>query len=460
VTAAEKRQGPRSPGEETDHYRLLRIDPDAPRELIVEAYWYVAGKLRAEQAVRKGVERDLNAANAAYAELVDAERRRAYDATVPRVQELRRARAEAKAKEQHSPLFVRLLRRPSAQRSQLSADYYAILSVDPQAEAPLIARAHAIVRALRTGGDSADQGAAREPAEMDEALSVLLDNERRAAYDRSLSLAAEPLETTAEEAAVMEEEPAAAVAVAEASPPSSASIPDEPPAAEAQTVEQAHDLRPSVWRTVLRLLGRAAIASGRFLIRCAVVVASVLRRMTLWAIAQGRRGVLAFIRAVRRLAERWSERRSRERAASPADLLDRRVLRDAVPQQLRREQREPEDTHGRARLLITEASGKTEIVILGDKPVTLGSDRICEVVLEAEAGLVAAAHAQIWFAGDHFVIRSLSPRYATRIGEHEINWAVLDDGDEVEIGRCRIRFETMHPGGTVPDFLSVQHSPR
>ena len=456
MTAPKNDGEPRSPGEETDHYHLLQIDPDAPHELIIEAYWYVAGKLRAEQAVRKGVERELDAANAAYAGLVDPERRHAYDATVPRVQELRRARAERKTAEQPPPLLARLLRRSSVQSPRAGADYYAIIAVDPQAEAPLIARAHAILHTLRSGSDSAGRGAVRSLAELDEAYSALLDNERRAAYDRSLSPAAEPVETSAAEVAAAVEEPVAA----EASPPPSASMPDEPPTAEAQPAEQAQDLRPSAWRTVLRLLGRAAIASGRFLIRCAVVVASVLRRAILWAIAQGRRGVLAFMRAVRRFAERWGERRGRERSAPPADLLDRRIRRDTAPSQLRREKGETAQEPGRARLHIAEASGKSGVVVVGDKPITLGSDRTCEVVLEAEDGLVAAAHAQIWLAEDHFVIRSLSLRHATRIGGNEVNWAVLDDGDEIEIGRCRIRFETMHPSGTVPDFLSMQHSPR
>lgn len=452
MKAAKNDGEPRSPGEEADHYRLLQIDPDAPHELIIEAYWYVAGKLRAEQPVKRGVERELDAVNAAYAELVETERRRAYDATVSRVQELRRARAEAKAAEQPPPLLARLFGKPSPRRH---SDYYALLAVDPQAEAPLIARAHAILHALRSGSDSAGRGAVRSLTKLDEAYSALLDNERRAAYDRSLSPAAEPVETSAEEVATTEGEPAAA-----ASPPSSASTPVEPPAAVPQPAAEPQSPQTARRHLTLRPVGRGALIAGRSLGRSAVFAASSFLRGIGWAVAQGGRRSLALAQAVRHLAERWGERRGRERFAPPADLLDRRIRRDAVPPQLRREKGERKEAPGRARLLITEASGKTDTVILDDRPITLGSDRTCEVVLEAEAGLVAAAHAQIWFAGDRFVIRSLSPRHATRIGGNEVNWAVLDDGDEIEIGRCRIRFETMHPSGTVPDFLSMQHSPR
>ncbi len=211
---------------------------------------------------------------------------------------------------------------------------------------------------------------------------------------------------------------------------------------------------------MLQLAERAALATGRFLRRWAIIIARAVRRATLWALAQAKRGSLALARTVRRLAEQWAERRARQRAGPPPDLLDRRVLRDAVPQQLRRGPSEGKEKPGRARLLVMEASGKADVVVLGDKPITLGSDPASEVVLEADDGLVAAAHAQIWFAGGHFAIRSLSPRHVTRVGGNKVNWAVLDDGDEIEIGRCRMRFETMHPSETTPDFLSAQPSSR
>ncbi len=142
-----------------------------------------------------------------------------------------------------------------------------------------------------------------------------------------------------------------------------------------------------------------------------------------------------------------------------ADLLDQRVLRDAAPPPLRKETQEEIMSHSRARLVITRVSGESDRVALGDKPITIGSDDTCDVILEADGGLVAAAHAQIWFTGDNFVIRSLNPRYATRIGGSKVNWAMLDDGDEIEIGRCRIRFEAIDAGEPVPDYLSLHHSP-
>ena len=443
MTAPKNDEEPRPLAEDRDHYRLLQIDPDAPREVIVEAYWYVVQKLLASRTVKESVERQMEAINVAYATLLDSRRRRAYDATVPRVQELRRARAEAKAAEQPPPppLLIRLLSGPLPPPPPPRVDYYALLAVDPQAEAPLIARAHALMRCRRSEGNGAIIRAAARLAELDEAYSVLLDEEGRAAYDLSLLAAAEEAAAkAADEAATTVERPAAA--------------------AEAQPA--AGPLGPQAirWHPMLQLAGRVALATGRFLRQWAILIARALRRVAVWALAQAKRGSLALARVARRLAEQWGERRARQRAASPADLLDQRVLRDAVPQQLRRGPGESKEKPGRARLHVTEASGRAGIVVLGDKPITLGSDPTSEVVLEADDGLVAAAHAQIWFAGGHFAIRSLSPRHVTRVGGNKVNWAVLDDGDEIEIGRCRIRFETMHPSEAMPDFLSAQPSPR
>jgi curved DNA-binding protein CbpA len=444
VTASKNDEEPPSLAEDKDHYRLLQIDPDAPREVIVEAYWYVVQKLLASRTSKQSVERQMKAINVAYAVLLNSRRRRAYDATLARVQELRQARAEAKAAQQPPPpppLLIRLLYGPPPPPPPPPRpDYYALLAVDPQAEAPLIARAHALMRCHRSEGNGAIVRAAARLAELDEAYSVLLDEEQRAAYDLWLAGAAEDAARSAEAAAIMEERLAA----------------------EAEAQPAAWPQGPQAVRTnvVLQLVGRAALATGRFLRGCAVLVASAIRLAVVWALTQGKRAALAIAQAARGLAAQLGERRARERAPSSADLLDQRLLRDSVPQQLRRAPSEGKEKPGRARLHITEASGKADIVGVGDKPITLGSDPCSEVFLEADDGLVAAAHAQIWFAGGHFAIRSLSPRHVTRVGGNNVNWAMLDDGDEIEIGRCRIRFETMHPSGTTPDFLSARPSPR
>jgi predicted component of type VI protein secretion system len=110
-----------------------------------------------------------------------------------------------------------------------------------------------------------------------------------------------------------------------------------------------------------------------------------------------------------------------------------------------------------ARLIVRDPAGEDEPVDLGQEPVTLGSDRECDVCLPAEPGAVAPAHAQIWFSGERFVIRSLDPLHPTILCGEQVNWASLDDGDEIEIGPYRLRFEMADGWEEFPAFLTTEH---
>ncbi len=177
----EHADGHDSPAGPTDYYRLLRVDPDAPHELVAEAYGYLASRLRAEKLVRRSAERELAALNSAYQVLAAAEQRRAYDATVSRVLKLRRERADRAEQSRRRPLLARLLKKPP-RRSQV--DYYELLRVDRDAEPPLVARAYSILRTLHS--KKATGEASKEYlSDLAQARTVLLNRERRAAYDES-----------------------------------------------------------------------------------------------------------------------------------------------------------------------------------------------------------------------------------------------------------------------------------
>jgi hypothetical protein len=124
------------------------VDPDAPYELVAEAYWYLVNRLKAEQASGESAAQQLAALNTAYAVLVDPEQRRAYDETVARVVELRRARAERRQALKRRPVLGRFFER---QRRQ-EVDCFELLRVDPLAEPLLIDRAYSIMRALYSTG--------------------------------------------------------------------------------------------------------------------------------------------------------------------------------------------------------------------------------------------------------------------------------------------------------------------
>ncbi len=417
-----------SPAAPDDHYRLLQLDPDAPQQLIAEAYWFLASRLRAEKLVRRSAERELVGLNAAYQILAVAEQRRAYDATVARVLDLRRERAERiDASRQSFP--GRLFRKP--QRPQV--DFYELLRVDPAAEPPLIARAYSMLRMLHSK-KAAGEAPKEYLSELAQARAVLLDRARRAAYDKSrLQPAPAPEAKPAEAPEVAAE----TVAVK----PKAVERPERPASPGWQA--RAAPAMSKALGAAAKGGGRLAVASGRIGYRGLSVTAK-----------GGAKGFAATLRAGGRAAERLRSSEPVKRPAAP--LPDDRLLRDISPAARARRMALDGPRHGR--LVVHSPEGQEETVDLGEEPVTLGSDRECDVRLAAEPGPVAPAHAQIWFTGERFVIRSLDPIHPTVLCGQRVNWAGLDDGDEIEIGPHRLRFEAAHALDAPPEFLTTERN--
>jgi curved DNA-binding protein CbpA len=428
VKAQEHADGRDSPAEPTDHYRLLLVDPDAPHEVVAEAYWYLASRLRAEQAVRRSAERELAAINAAYQVLAVVEQRRAYDATVPRVVELRRQRAERARQQQRRGLSARLLRRP---QPPLKPDYYELLRVDPEAEPPLIARAYSILRTLHS--KRAPGGAPKEYLrDLAQARGVLIDRVRRAAYDE---WRARP--------------PPGPDASPATQPPTEVVAAVETPGAEQS--EEPASLR---WQAqVMPVLSKAFIVTAKAGGRAAAGGARLSCRGISVAARGGGRGLVAGLRAGSRGVARL---RAPEGLRGPAlPLPDDRLLRDVAPAGTR-SRRAAAGGPRRGRLVMRGPEDREETFDLGKGPVIVGSGRDCDIRLAAEPGQVAPAHAQIWFTGERFVIRSLDPLHPTLLCGQRVNWAGLDDGDEIEIGPHRLRFEAVDLWDNPPDFLTLE----
>ena len=184
MEAQEHADGHGSSGETSDHYRLLQVDPDAPQLLVEEAYWHLVGKLLAGQAVTDEAQRELVALNAAYTLLAHPQRRRAYDATVKRVAELRLERAQ-----RDRPAKKRAPANSPESPPDPPRDYYELLHVDRTADPTLIERAYSILRVLHSGR-KAGELPGEFLAEITAAFTTLLDGESRAVYDRSLEEAA------------------------------------------------------------------------------------------------------------------------------------------------------------------------------------------------------------------------------------------------------------------------------
>jgi hypothetical protein len=172
----------------------------------------------------------------------------------------------------------------------------------------------------------------------------------------------------------------------------------------------------------------------------------------LTAVAEGGRSALTSAGGGRRAV---AQLRRPDRIKKPAaPLPDERLLRDVTAVAAKTSRAAPHNPL-RGRLVVRSPDGREETVDLGEQPVTLGSERECDVRLDTEKGPLAPAHAQIWFNGERFLIRSLDPLCPTLVCGQRVNWAGLDNGDEIEIGPHRLRFEVVEQWDTPPEFLTI-----
>ena len=447
MAASNKDQSP-PPDEELDHYRLLQLDPDAPQELIVEAYWHFAEKLRAQQDIGEGVYRELEGLNLAYTQLVVPERRQAYDAGLERVLQIRRGRDRLRAMRRKRPLLARILAPERDVQPKPMLDGYALLCVDPAADTPLIELAYRILRSLDL---EPEDEALRSRKELREAYETLIDEERRAAYDAALAKGRQHPEPSTElkPQAKRQSRPRK-----ERKP--RAARPVTGTLSQAQPIEKEKKHRDSEEGSLFRSLGTAVAGAARLTGRSAMRSGHLVGKGSVWAVRRVRRDMVAAGRGLAQMREDYREWRAEARAEADDVILEQRVLRDTIPPAFRPDGEKPLEKPCRARLEVVESSGKRYGVALEEKAVTLGSGRDCEVPLDPEQGTVADAHTQIWCTGGRYIVRSLSSRCPTIVNGSTVNWALLDDGDEIEIGRHHIRFQLVGRKGQVPDYLSAR----
>lgn len=455
-----------------DFYRLLQLDPDAPRELIAEAYWYLAGRLQVGRQERPGLREQLDALNEAYATLISPERRKIYDATIPRVRKLRRERARAVEKGSRRSWVPLLARRRTPRGLARSIDYYAVLYLDPATEPAIVHRAYSVLRVLHGNGlANAD--------ELVEAYAMLADPARRAAYDAFLPMAAESVSRPAvspPSAAPMALPPTALEATA-SSAEAQASTPE--------TVTPGPNMRVSAAKApalVLRAVAAAARPAGRTLWWGLAGGARLSRRFVVWAwpiVRERSRQFAAWAWPIVRTWSRWLAARAwlvTKALARAAARATREAVRHALTWwRERRASAEPiEDWAVRSRLsrglaggahsgslgeghlpgavpqpaarLIVETGAQTGVVLeLEGEPVTLGAGEECALRLPSDGGQVAPEHARIWQRQGRFIIRQLGGQPCILVDGRAIPWAVLEDGDRIEIGAHVVRFRLVGP---------------
>lgn len=100
-----------------------------------------------------------------------------------------------------------------------------------------------------------------------------------------------------------------------------------------------------------------------------------------------------------------------------------------------------------ARLILQDGAAGRKAFPLTRRPATLGSDASCEVVLADRGHRVAAEQARVWYRDGKFMLHKLSRRGITRVAGREVAWAVLEDGDLIEVGPFQLLFQSLPTEG-------------
>lgn len=78
-------------------------------------------------------------------------------------------------------------------------------------------------------------------------------------------------------------------------------------------------------------------------------------------------------------------------------------------------------------------------VALGDIPITVGFGSDCMVML-TNGSSVRTERARIWRRDGNYMLHNLSRVGGVSISGRAVTWAVLEDGDEIDIGGCKLLF--------------------
>jgi hypothetical protein len=121
-------------------------------------------------------------------------------------------------------------------------------------------------------------------------------------------------------------------------------------------------------------------------------------------------------------------------AVPPGPLLDQTVLyeRPVAPEA------RPAAASAPARALLRGAGGQWE---LGEAVTVIGRSRRCDIVLTDPN--VSRQHAEVRRQGDGFSVTDLGSTNGTRVNRRDVNQAVLQHGDRLELGTTELRFERL-----------------
>ena len=425
-----------------DLYQVLQVDPLASREFIAEAYWALIRKAKTLRSQDQTGDQTLHQLNVAYATLFDPDLRLSYNRTLPP----HRLDGSPSIGGRQRPLRHRLLESRHLPSRTNKRNLYQILQVDPNAEHELIVASYACLR--QQGGEGIWSGRASLEAldELTEAFSVLSDPEQRASYDANYpDLRGEKESDPESSPASAADEPGIDTVDSESTYPAvSKALPGTakpPPAAN----------RSRFPRKLIQFLGRTLVVAGRG----TRYTGRHLYRGTRWLV------IVVLAPAPRKLVTaggnhidallKWLELRSpppltddmddaiRERLFANNELS----LQGPLPATAPRNSEQP--GIALARLVIRDGPHADSTFILTERPISLGADPRCDVILEAQGDDVAPLHARIWYRAGRFMFHQIADRENILVGARPLTWGILEDGDELRISHHRLTFELTSP---------------
>jgi curved DNA-binding protein CbpA len=451
-----------------DPYKTLELHPQAPRDLVVAAYWALVARAKQRRTGSGAAGGSLDELNAAYRLLADEAARAAYDAQ-HRVTESRGSRVRSTGKGLGVLGFFGKARLVSDHD-----DFYHLLCVDRLAGADVIDAAFAVMSGQAVGRDAEDvflRGL------LEEARHTLRNPQLRAQYDAShgtgspkapppqaAAPAPAPLPATynlqpttyangnGRHAALPVFSPEDQRAEAAATRASATSEVPEPAEAIARAAESPQPAASQVLPAMYAKSGEAggpAIPTETPAPGAPAAADGVAPSTSTEPAADAARGLLGRLRMPPRASRGSTTYNPQPTTSQIIDAEHARLLT------LREDQPSPITTHQSpvtnhqspaavilAELVFLEGPRAGERVPLGADAVNLGSSYSSHVVLAGDAEHIAPEHARIWRHGDHFVFRQLDDGETTIAGQPlTLPMVVLDDGDEIRISVHRMRLE-------------------
>ena len=448
-----------------DYFEVLGLLPNAPHDLVIEAYWHSAHRLQGAASTDPSAQAMLVRLNRAYAWLTgpgDDQR-----ATLQQRPALENGQVAAQA--ERRGWLARLLKR-APQPEQASANHWELLHILPSTSPELVKLAYDFWRRQLRG--SLGYGADPALARLTEAYQAIVaaasaspDQAGQAGAGSEISDS--PNEVQQQAAAVQQQ--AAEVQQQAADVRQQAANETEPPALEDSLIsvdidsEAVDGLKEGparsrwasrVWSAIASTAGSANRRTRRLLnawwkrvmARAADPFHEYDRQIPLVLELQippepgavgadltnmGDERLRSLAIEVGTERARIDENRFRAHSTHPSDTVAGDTYRPS-------EGVAEHDQASPAARLVAENGMSWAI---GAQALSIGSDSTCDIT--AGAGSVDAEHvtARVWARGERVVLHALAPEPPVLVNGQRATWALLEDGDTLQVDGMMLRFE-------------------